>query len=537
MLAATSDYFRAMLQGPMRENKEACVDLKGLTSDALVQIVDFIYSGVMEFEFDNLMDILSAASHLQVHTALSLCSDYMIKLLTFTNADELLQIADTFSLQQVIDFYNNKVLSSFEDFSRTEQFLKLPANKLTRYLSDNALKVRSEGILFDMVARWFSNDQTRLESLDSVLKCVRFSLMTEIQLNQLRHHWFSTEYIPAINFISEGIKFHSDANVGIGWNPSNAQVRCKDSSLTFVHQGAAQRPFEITAYDREDKKFYHLVSDTSGSRDCRMVVVDNFIYISRVVDCGGGTLMNSLLRFDPRHCMLQELNPCRRLRIDTALAAKDNCLYLFGGTNEPYNVLDSVECYDIRANTWVDMLPLPSPLHSHAAVMCKGLIYISGGVSGQERQTQSSLYAYEPSTQHWESKSSMHCSRRLHEMAVIGERVFVLGGIGTHSYHQHTQIPMEVYDVAADQWSLLTATLAGRSVGHFVYYTGLLLSIGREHYDATEDDVWCYEIDTDTWKSFIKVPRRSGLATAYAVLLDINFFDERVSRCVITDRR
>ncbi len=66
LLAATSDYFRVMLQGPMRESQEHFVDLKSLTSDALQQIVDFMYSGEMTFNFDNLEEILNAANHLQV---------------------------------------------------------------------------------------------------------------------------------------------------------------------------------------------------------------------------------------------------------------------------------------------------------------------------------------------------------------------------------------------------------------------------------------------------------------------------------------
>ena len=55
-----------MLQGPMREPQEHFVDLKSLTSDALQQIIDFMYSGEMTFNFDNLIEILNAANHLQV---------------------------------------------------------------------------------------------------------------------------------------------------------------------------------------------------------------------------------------------------------------------------------------------------------------------------------------------------------------------------------------------------------------------------------------------------------------------------------------
>ena len=56
----------------MREPQEHFVDLKSLTSDALQQIIDFMYSGEMTFNFDNLIEILNAANHLQVQPFLAL---------------------------------------------------------------------------------------------------------------------------------------------------------------------------------------------------------------------------------------------------------------------------------------------------------------------------------------------------------------------------------------------------------------------------------------------------------------------------------
>ena len=527
-----------MLQGPMRESKEDSVDLKGLTADSLEQTIDFMYSGSLQFDLDNLIEILNAASHLQVHTALDLCSEYMIAALTFSNADELLPIAETYSLSAVTEFYKKKVLQTFEEFSATEQFLKLSASQLSRYLADDNLHVKSEAVLYDIVAKWYAHDQSRLESLEGLLKCVRFSLLSEQQLQNLQQHWLTGRYLNSMHFISDGLKYHSDSNIGHPWVvDNNARIRSSSKSLTMVHQGSSYQPFEITGYDHVECKFHQLVSDISGSRDCRCAVVDNFVYISRVVDCGGGTLMNSLLRFDPRHLKLQELAPCRRLRIDPAMVAKDYCLYLFGGTNEHYTLQDTVECYDVRANSWVELLPLPTPMHSQSAAVCKALIYVCGGVAGQDRQPTANMYAYNPSTHQWETKTPMSCARRLHEMITLDETIFVLGGIGMHSYHQQTQIPIESYNTATDQWTMLTSTLAGRSIGHFVPIEGKILSLGREHYEATEDDIWLYDTQTDTWRTYTKVPRRTRLASASGLMLCINFYDEKTAKRVISDKR
>jgi len=484
-----------------------------------------------------LIEVLNAASHLQVQTALDLCSEYMISLITFANADELLHIADTYSLDKVSEFYTNKVLRNFEEFGHTEQFLSLPANQLAKYLSSNKLAVRSEHLLYDMVARWYAHEQDRTTHLESLLKCIRFCLMTESQLTGLQQHWLTARYLNAMNNIREGLKFHTECRMGHPWLGPPSEVRNIERSLTIVHHGSSVSPFEITSFDHQENKFYQLITDISASRDCRVATLENFVYICRVVDCGGGTLLNSLLRFDPRHQKLQELTPCRRLHIDPALVANDRWVYILGGINERYAILDSIECYDITTNTWVDLLPLPQPTHSLSACVYKNKIYLSGGVTAQERQPTANLICFDPATQHWDtSKAGMHCARRLHEMMSIGNRLYVVGGLGVHSYHQQTQIPMESYDPQTNQWTLLTPTLAGRSIGHLVPFKDNIISIGREHYEATEDEMWLYTIETDTWKSYRKGPRRTGLGSASCMLLLINFYDERVARKIIVEK-
>jgi len=66
VLVACSDYFRAMLTGDMRESRESCVTLQGISSFGLQAVIEFIYSGSMKISLDNVEEILAAASHLQV---------------------------------------------------------------------------------------------------------------------------------------------------------------------------------------------------------------------------------------------------------------------------------------------------------------------------------------------------------------------------------------------------------------------------------------------------------------------------------------
>lgn len=537
LLAATSDYFRAMLCGGMRESTENRVELKGVSADSLGQILDFLYSGSLRLDADNLSDLLNAASHLQVAAALALCSDYMVEELSNgcggRECDALLELARTYCLTAVLRRHDDATLADFEHFSRTEPFLRLSASQLASYLASDALVVTSEVTVFNAVARWHAHETAdRGQHLETLIGCVRFSLMTESELTQLMRHALMSQYPACGQHIAHGLKYHSDSLVGHPPLSHDSDVRVTCQSLVIVHQGSLYRPFEVTAYRERDERFYQLLTDTTGSHDCRIDVIDNMAYVCGVLDCGGGALVSSLLRFDPRHVRLQALRPCRRLRIEPALVADDSALYLFGGKTENNIVLDSVERYDVHANAWRELESMPTRTHSLAAVLLAGTVYLSGGVNNGQRHPTDALLLYVCDTREWSSGAPMHCARRLHEMVAVEDRLFVFGGLGCPR-HQN-EIPTETYNPLTGQWTLLTHTLAGRSVGHFVHFDGSVLSLGREHSGAAEDDIWRYEHASDTWRPYAKIAQRASLALATAILLTVNYNDCRVSKTVDT---
>jgi len=61
----------------------------------------------------------------------------------------------------------------------------------------------------------------------------------------------------------------------------------------------------------------------SQSRERNFSTSENRLHRVCLTDSGGGVLVNELARFDPRHLTLTMLTPCRRLRLDPAVAAID----------------------------------------------------------------------------------------------------------------------------------------------------------------------------------------------------------------------
>ena len=538
LLAATSDYFKAMLCGRLKESSQNHVHLKGVTADVLENILNFLYSGSLRLDLSNLGDVLNAASHLQVTALLRLCSDYMISQLNGASdgeRDVILELARTYYQTAVLRHHDDAILADFEHFSTTTPLLRLPAAQLSSCLASDALVVTSELSVFNAVASWYAhNPVDRGQHLEMLLGHVRYGLMTETELTLLTRHWLKSQHPACEQYIATGLKYHSDCLVGHPHLSCHSKVRVTHQSLVLMHQCSPYRPFEVTAHNEHDGNYYQLLTDSSGSRDCRIDVVSNLAYMCGIVDCGGGALVSSLMRFDPRHVRLQPLSPCRHLRFEPALAAVDGALFLFGGHTENRVVLDSVERYDVFNDTWRDLDSMPTPTHSLAASVHTGSIYLSGGMCNGDDEPTDALLRYEPEKRQWKSVTPMYCARRLHQMVTVGEHLFVLGGLGGPQHKNH--IPVESYSPSSAQWTLLAPTLTGRSVGHFAEFKSGIVSLGREHSDAQEDDIWCYQPATDTWRPYAKYAKGRSLASATAVLLSVNFNDCRIgSTTIIND--
>ncbi|KAJ8303437.1 hypothetical protein KUTeg_019833 [Tegillarca granosa] len=76
VLAACSDYFRVMLTNDMKESRESSVELKGVSACGLRIVIDFAYTGVLELNTENVEDVLSAATHLQISDAVDLVDQF-----------------------------------------------------------------------------------------------------------------------------------------------------------------------------------------------------------------------------------------------------------------------------------------------------------------------------------------------------------------------------------------------------------------------------------------------------------------------------
>ena len=153
-----------------------------------------------------------------------------------------------------------------------------------------------------------------------------------------------------------------------------------------------------------------------------------------------------------------------------ATATLPQGMMLIGGSNAGGAVAD---CYMLSyENGDVSCKPvaqLPVTLTGHAAVVMGGKVYVQGGsIAVGEQDAESRMWIYDPAADIWsEGEPLPGRGRFLHQMAVIGNTLYVLGGIGIVPGEDGRQ----VREMLTEAWSYSEST-GWRRLSYLPHFCG-----------------------------------------------------------------
>jgi len=142
-----------------------------------------------------------------------------------------------------------------------------------------------------------------------------------------------------------------------------------------------------------------------------VAIVGDRVYVLGGTD-GRGSILSDLRSIDVPGSVLsavagrtwQLLAPMKQARQFFACASQATSIYAFGGIDENSDCLDTAVRYDIGANEWNELPPMPGgPRYGCAAGVVGNRIFVVGGLD-KDYNALASTIVFDTSTQQWESR-------------------------------------------------------------------------------------------------------------------------------------
>ena len=506
VMAASSDYFRALLTLDMREKGQEEIQLKGVPARGLQAVVHFAYTGELNCSIDDISDLLVAASHLQLTEAINLCSNFLVQLTSRSNCVDMYNLADQFNLPTLQARALSLVLTHFQDIAQCDQDLsKLNEAFLAKLLSDDSLKVTSELHVFEILLKWVEFDHdTRVPILSRLMCHVRLPLIKAQDLVDVVMTSPLLKADPAcVDLLLEANTYHMLPQKQPLFQNRRTQVRAEVPSIIMLDN------------DDEGPKVYDIGNSMWGSlRYCQLetfhaqlCVLNNYMYV-----CDGVELFNSAsnpvsgksFRYDPRFDSWTEIAPMKDARYHFTLVADGLSIFAIGGfCSGSYKNI--TEQYLVGEDTWVYRAPIEMKVSAAASTVLDGKVYVSGGQT--ERGVSRCVWCYDIALDKWTAKSSMLHQRMEHAMCSHKNKLYVIGGYSKNIIKAYDIDTVDCYDVGTDQWSSILDNSMKISSIYSCMIGSKVYMVGGFSYDDNKkrNDVLCYDVECNEWKVIAKL--------------------------------
>ncbi|CAG9539867.1 unnamed protein product [Cercopithifilaria johnstoni] len=179
ILAARSQYFRALLYNGMRETRDSEIELVDTSLNGFKMLMKYIYTGKLSLtsmKEELVLEILGLA-HKYGFTDLEISiSEYMKAMLNVRNVCTIYSVAHLYSLRSLCDVCLNFADKHAPEVISTQAFLQLPASAVEQMIQRDSL-CAPEIDIFRAVREWIRQHPDQQEDAQMIVARLRLSLI------------------------------------------------------------------------------------------------------------------------------------------------------------------------------------------------------------------------------------------------------------------------------------------------------------------------------------------------------------------------
>ena len=176
VLCANSPYFERMFTGDFQEKDKntVCMSESISSHEALVALVDYMYTGEIEISGDTLENILSGASLFLLEGVKGHCAQFMITNLSPVNCIHMWALADLYDLHSVVNICKDMIKSRFHDFiQHRDEVLDTSGPFFVKLLQEGMLDFLTFEEILNLMSRWIDHQpEDRAKDCITLLHCI-----------------------------------------------------------------------------------------------------------------------------------------------------------------------------------------------------------------------------------------------------------------------------------------------------------------------------------------------------------------------------
>jgi len=508
VLAAASSYFNAMFTSDLKESRQDEVALYGVEFSALEDLVNFCYTGRIEINVDNVQNLLSASSLLQLANVKQACVQFLHRVLHPTNCLGIRSFADTYSCVDLVEAADVFAVKNFSEVARSEEFLTLSPEEVVEMISREELNVRTEEEVFEAVSAWVRRDEDeRKDFLPELLKNVRLPLISPQYLcDKVSCDELIKSNLACRDLVDEAKDYHLMPERRCKLQSTRTKPRrCSEAAGLIYAIGGLTSSGEalstVEAYDTLTGLWVPGLPMSTLRTRVGVTVLENKLYALGGFD--GHKRLSTVECYDPQMKAWKAVTPMNTRRSALGAVVLNGKIFVVGGYDGHIS-LSTVECYSPASNMWSFMTPM-STLRSAAGITeLNGKIYAIGGHNGLS--IFNTVEVYDPQTDTWSPSPPMSVRRCRVGVATLNGRIYVCGGYDGSAFLN----TVECFDPETGQWSFATPMNTRRSRVAVVTLGGRLYAVGGYDGFSNLNTVECFDVLTNRWTPVSSMTMHQG---------------------------
>ena len=495
VLACYSEYFKTMFLSQLKEKYQNTVEIKELDGQFIKSVIEYIYTGKIDINANNVMALLGTADFLQVDEVKKMCFDYLETSLTVDNCIDTVKASVLYNNPSPHSRIYQFISENFDETVKTENFKNLSKQDLIQLMENLDRNKVLESSVYTAIINWVQNQQNRNAEFSSLFLLLDLQkLSSNFILDTIAEVPLVQASNSCLNAVLSCLKTKNAQQQQSKASKILCVGRTKNKTLIEIHNGVVKSqsryPYlphyfsKIQCTLKLDDYIYCIVECKDESEEAYSILEayrlflkeansnwKEFASIGEIRKGFGATVWNGKLvvtggyndftgdlnfaqLYDPRYDEWKNIAHMICGRYDHALVVANNKLFAIGGRDASSNDLATVELLNNKTQKWTEMKPMLKKRSLFAAVTCGNFIYAIGGRSSNNTLLKT-VERYDYAKDEWIFVKNMNARRCGHAACVLDGKIFVVGGKSGDKKAVRT---VECYDPESIEWTVTDVT-------------------------------------------------------------------------------